>query len=291
MNYDELIDQVYRKIEREKVIINAANAMRQSSNPQVQQSLDSQVREARKGISYLEERLRELQERKAAQSSESSGNQRPLPPAHGAAPSQHRALRDAQQQGPPAPPPRGPGSSYSGQSGDYADPGTGGYMKDLSGGNGIMPQRAPFGPPAPGSHIPKSRPNYSKLGELLDTDDFGQDGLMRSADLIKYDTPYLGPRIQLMLSQLEFKLSVEKQYKDGVEKMVRLYQDEGDRKSKADAEGRRIESNQKIQLLKQALKRYEDLHVDMESSNDAPDGEIHPSLSLPSTCTHVAIHR
>lgn len=92
-------------------------------------------------------------------------------------------------------------------------------------------------------------------------------------DLIKYDTPYLGPRIQLMLSQLEFKLSVEKQYKDGVEKMVRLYQDEGDRKSKADAEGRRIESNQKIQLLKQALKRYEDLHVDMESTNDAPDGK------------------
>lgn len=76
-----------------------------------------------------------------------------------------------------------------------------------------------------------------------------------------------------MLSQLEFKLSVEKQYKDGVEKMVRLYQDEGDRKSKADAEARRIESNQKIQLLKQALKRYEDLHVDMESSADAPDGE------------------
>lgn len=92
-------------------------------------------------------------------------------------------------------------------------------------------------------------------------------------DLIKYDTPYLGPRIQLMLSQLEFKLSVEKQYKDGIEKMVRLYQDEGDRKSRADAEARRIESNQKIQLLKQALKRYEDLHVDMESDADAPDGK------------------
>ena len=75
-----------------------------------------------------------------------------------------------------------------------------------------------------------------------------------------------------MLSQLEFKLSVEKQYKDGVEKMVRLYQDEGDRRSRQDAEARRIESNQKIQLLKQALKRYEDLHVDMESTNDAPDG-------------------
>ena len=100
------------------------------------------------------------------------------------------------------------------------------------------------------------------------------------ADLIKYDTPFLGPRIQLMLSQLEFKLSVEKQYKDGVEKMVRLYQDEGDRRSRADAEARRIESNQKIQLLKQALKRYEDLHVDMESTNDAPDGRLCPLNTL-----------
>lgn len=91
-------------------------------------------------------------------------------------------------------------------------------------------------------------------------------------DLIKYDTAFLGPKIQLMLSQLEFKLSVEKQYKAGIEKMVRLYKDEGDRKYRADAEGRLIESNQKIQLLKQALKRYEDLHVDVESSADQNDG-------------------
>jgi len=75
-----------------------------------------------------------------------------------------------------------------------------------------------------------------------------------------------------MLSQLEFKLSVEKQYKEGIEKMVRLYQIEGDRKSKADADARRIESNQKIQLLKQALKRYEDLHVDIEGAEG--DGRL-----------------
>ena len=94
-------------------------------------------------------------------------------------------------------------------------------------------------------------------------------------DLIKYDTPYLGPRIQLMLSQLEFKLNVEKQYLKGIEKMVQLYNMEGDRKSKADAAGRKVESTQKIQLLKQALKRYEDLHIDMESTADAPDGKFH----------------
>ena len=75
-----------------------------------------------------------------------------------------------------------------------------------------------------------------------------------------------------MLSQLEFKLSVEKQYKAGIEKMVRLYDVEGDRKSKSDAEGRRIESNQKVQLLKQALKKYTDLHVDIDMA-DGNDGE------------------
>ncbi|KAL0634007.1 Serine/threonine kinase [Maublancomyces gigas] len=72
-----------------------------------------------------------------------------------------------------------------------------------------------------------------------------------------------------MLSQLEFKLSVEKQYKEGIEKMAKLYQLEGDRKSRQDAENKRIESNQKIQLLKQALKRYEDLHVDMDFGEEA----------------------
>ena len=81
-----------------------------------------------------------------------------------------------------------------------------------------------------------------------------------------------------MLSQLEFKLSVERQYKAGIEKMVRLYRDDGDRKSRADAEGRRIESNQKIQLLQQALKRYADLHVGI-GEDDAGDGTTPASLT------------
>lgn len=91
-------------------------------------------------------------------------------------------------------------------------------------------------------------------------------------DLIKYDTPYLGPRIQLMLSQLAFKLDVEQQYLKGIEKMVQLYSMEGDKKSRADAAARHKDSTQKIMLLRQAKKRYEDLHIDMQSSADAPDG-------------------
>lgn len=93
-----------------------------------------------------------------------------------------------------------------------------------------------------------------------------------TADLIKYDNPYLGPRIQLMLSQIQFKLNVEEQYLKGVEKMVQLYGMEGDRKSKADAAARRVESKQKIIILKQALKRYEELHIDVDMADNV-DGK------------------
>lgn len=75
-----------------------------------------------------------------------------------------------------------------------------------------------------------------------------------------------------MLSQIQFKLNVEVQYLKGVEKMVQLYGMEGDRKSKADAAARRVESKQKLLLLKQALKRYEELHIDVDS--EEPDGRL-----------------
>lgn len=163
MNDDDLINQVYRKIEREKVLINAANNMRQSSNPQVQQSLDSQIRESRKGIDYLEERMRELQMRRM-EAMGSGNNGGPLPPAHGGLSPQHRGVRNAQRPGPPPPPPRDGGAAYGQEEGGYGDPGNGGYMNNLSGAHGMMPPRAPFGPPGPGSIIPRTRPNYTKLG-------------------------------------------------------------------------------------------------------------------------------
>lgn len=77
-----------------------------------------------------------------------------------------------------------------------------------------------------------------------------------------------------MLAQLEFKLNVEKQYKEGIDKMMKLYQMEGDRKSRQDAEARGIESNQKIQLLKQALKRYTDVNISIagDEENDGMFG-------------------
>ena len=90
-------------------------------------------------------------------------------------------------------------------------------------------------------------------------------------DLIKYDTPHTAAKIQHMLQQLEFKLTVEQKYKEGMEKMVKLYQMEGDRKARAETESKRAESAQKIVLLKQALKRYGNLDLDIVDE-DQRDG-------------------
>lgn len=234
-NEDAAISDLCRKIEREKTLIAGFNSMRQATNnSQVNSRIDSQVRDAQRNLKYFEKTLQDLQSRKLGDHMNNVS-----------------LNNDA---GPPPPP-----SHHDDQDpGSYGTPGPGGYSQ--GGGNGLMPPRAPYAPPAPGQSGLKNRPNYSRL------------------DLIKAETPHLGPRIQLMLSQLEFKLSVEKQYKDGIEKMVRLYQLEGDRKSRAEAEGRRIESSQKIHLLKQALKRHEDLHV-ADISTDMQDDD---SLNIPS---------
>jgi classical protein kinase C len=80
-------------------------------------------------------------------------------------------------------------------------------------------------------------------------------------DLIKADAPITPRKITKMLHQLEFKLQVEKQYKQGIDKMAKLYSADGDRKSKAEAEAKKVESEKKIQLLNAALKRYKNLHI------------------------------
>ena len=89
----------------------------------------------------------------------------------------------------------------------------------------------------------------------------GKPKTYTNLDLIRADTPYTTTRISKMLHQLEFKLQVEMQYKKGIDKMAKLYQADGDKRSKADAESKRIESERKIQLLQTALKRYKTLHI------------------------------
>ncbi|KOS23198.1 Protein kinase C-like protein [Escovopsis weberi] len=244
MNEDEAIQNIYKKIEREKALINAATAMRaQTNNEAVRSRLDSQMRDGRRNLQFFEEKLRDIQMRKLGQgvdglslapNSDGTGNI-------------------------PAPPPKdaAAAAAWSDQPSFDSQP----YQSQPT---DLMPPRHPYAEPGPQSATSRARPNYTKL------------------DLIKYDTPHLGPRIQLMLSQIQFKLNVEEQYLKGVEKMVQLYGMEGDRKSKADAAARRVESKQKILLLKQALKRYEELHIDVDSADTPDDDSINmPNLRKP----------
>lgn len=156
---DNAIAEVYRKIEREKALITAASHMRQSTNnAAVQARVDSNIRDSRRNIGYLEEKLQELQMRKM----NISDGGPPPPPAHGGSGYSGQGGRGGISQGPnaPTPPPKdGQWSGYNDR-GDYGDPGPGGYSQQ-----GMMPPRAPYGDPRPqNTAIPKARPNFSKLG-------------------------------------------------------------------------------------------------------------------------------
>lgn len=129
----------------------------------------------------------------------------------------------------------------------------------------------------PGPGIPKPR-NQTKLGSSNDQA-FPVSYANKCLDLIKYDTPHTTAKITLMLQQLEFKLTVERQYKEGIDKMLQLYEIEGERRAKSDAKQKQLESQQKLQLLKRALKRYEDLHIDIDEEPTADD----ESMNLPNS--------
>lgn len=143
MDGDDVIASVHRKIEREKALITAASNMRQSTdNPLVQQRVDSNIRDGRKNIAYLEEKMRELQLRQHG----------------GASPTENRQSPGA---GPP-PPPKDYASGYVGNGHGYGD--AGGYAQ---GGSGSMPMGAPYSDPRPYAPVPKARPNYTKLGMFI----------------------------------------------------------------------------------------------------------------------------
>lgn len=67
------------------------------------------------------------------------------------------------------------------------------------------------------------------------------------------------------------------QYKKGIDKMAKLYQADGDKKSRADAESKKVESDKKIQLLQTALKRYKNLHILDDLADDEENGVSHIS--------------
>ena len=57
-NDDDALNSVYKKIERERALLNAASQMRQQTqNEAVRSRIDTQMREGRRNIQYLEERI------------------------------------------------------------------------------------------------------------------------------------------------------------------------------------------------------------------------------------------
>lgn len=91
-----------------------------------------------------------------------------------------------------------------------------------------------------------------------------QRPLFTALDLLKYDCPSLGHKIQYMMQLLEFKIQVETQYREANEKMYNLYQVDGDRSSIALAQRGRSESDRKLQLMKRALKEYQSMYIDLD---------------------------
>lgn len=152
------------------------------------------------------------------------------------------------------------------------------------------PQR--YGGPA-SPQVPPKEYDYSGRGRAPNSPELGPRGgpgrgppkakTYSNLDLIKADTPHTPAKISKMLHQLEFKLQVEMQYKQGIDKMAKLYQADGDKKSRADAESKKVESEKKIQLLQSALKRYKNLHilddvVEEEDNGPGTDGERKDNL-------------
>jgi hypothetical protein len=137
----------------------ASSMQRATNNATVQARADTSIREGRKNIEYLEERLRTLQLQM-----QPSGP--PPPPQHGGQGQYgQQPGRGAMGSPRPTPPPKDAnGRPYGDEDlGDYGDPGSAAYTQ---GGTGTMPPRAPFADPRPFQPVPKARPNFSKLGRV-----------------------------------------------------------------------------------------------------------------------------
>lgn len=140
---DKMMD-IFKKIEREKALIQAANLMRQqTNNDQVRSKLDNQMREGKRNLEFFEEKLKELQLRRGMGDMSVGGSSTSSRPP---------GMR-SDSDGPPAPPPKdASGMPMSGGDPQYSQIGAG----------DLMPPRGPFAAPGPG--MPKPRPNFTKLG-------------------------------------------------------------------------------------------------------------------------------
>jgi hypothetical protein len=219
---DTKIQDIYKRIQTERKVLEASQLLRQATtNQDVLRRNDAKIKEAERSLSYFQDTLRELQARKMQLSDPSRSEAIPQP-------NSSPVLRPFQ-----------PGTRD--RASHYSD-------------------------------SPENRNSFHDGGPSAKAKN------LTKLDLIRADAPHSPLKIARMLHQLEFKLQVEMQYKRGIEKMVKLYQADGDKKSRADAEGKRVESEKKIQLLQTALKRYKTLHVLDAADEEEETGEHIPPL-------------
>ena len=118
------------------------------------------MREGRRNIQYLEERMQELQMRRMGQGVDNLS----LGPANGGPGRPVSSGLRNERDGPPTPPPKDSRGGYTEAGSDRGGYGTQDYSQ-IGGHGDMMPPRHPYAPPGPNAGIPKSRPNYTKLGK------------------------------------------------------------------------------------------------------------------------------
>jgi len=263
---------------------------RQTNNPDVIRQAETVIRDAQANISYLESQLQTLQSRRPTGSStESSGatsssdSRRTTADSFSQSSASHSGPSMYSQSIPSTTTPsQSPAVGPRRYDGRPLPSAPGGPGVD---GNGDMygqQQQPGYGPQGGFGQHPGIPTNAAALySEDTAWQAQGMDRTATSArkaytnlDLIKYETPLTTAKISRMLHQLEFKLQIEKQYRAGFEKMIKLYQAEGDRKSRQDAESKAKESHSKIMLLQQALKRYQQLNVVEDTEDTDKSGSL-----------------
>jgi hypothetical protein len=220
-------------MQTERKMLDASRMLsRATSNQEVLRQNELKIRETERSLQYFEETLRDLQARKA----------------------------QAQD------PSRSSTSSVTSPTGSTGLPTS---PRNVRPGVQTSPQ-TPYDPSRPPNY--NNDPSARPVSGVSDSLTVARPKQYSNFDLIRAETPLNAAKISRMLHQLEFKLQVEKQYKAGIDKMSRLYQADGDKKSRADAEAKRVESDRKIALLSTALKRYKTLHVLDVVDDDEEEG-------------------
>lgn len=156
MNDEETANNIYKKIEREKALINAANLMRQqTNNDAVRSKLDREMREGRRNLEFFEEKLSELQMRRLGQGMDTMSLAADRPQS---------ADMSGDGDGDSAPPlPPKDGSQWAADRSSYGSASYGPGQGSGTGPGDVMPPRQPFAAPPPNA-VSKPRPNFTKLG-------------------------------------------------------------------------------------------------------------------------------